>query len=462
MNYNKNQEIKLRFNDIGADGEGIGRTEDGATFFVKGVLPGETARVSVMKWKKTYGYARLIEILEESPDRVAPRCPLAGKCGGCSLQHLSYEKQLEWKADKVLNCIRRIGGFEDIPMEKIVGMKTPYYYRNKAQFPMQTGADGSSKIGFYAGHTHAVMNTDYCYIQAELMNELLPAIRSFADENHISCYDEESGKGLLRHILIRVGFASKEVCICPVINGSSLPKWKLLYEELSATCKKLNYELTSFCLDINTEKTNVILSTEVKCLAGRPYINDSIGGITYRISPLSFYQVNPLQTKAIYDTVKEFAALSGRENLWDIYCGTGTIGLYLAEGAKKLVGVEIIPEAIEDAKENARVNGIENTEFYAGAAEDILPKLVNQAATEPTVAIIDPPRKGCDEKLLETLLTLSPDRIVYVSCDPATLARDLKLLCAEKYRLERVRPVDAFCHSTHVETVCLLSRNAPV
>jgi len=458
MNYNKNQEIKLRFNDIGADGEGIGRTEDGATFFVKGALPGETALVSVMKWKKTYGYARLIKLLESSPDRVEPECPLAGKCGGCTLQHLSYEKQAEWKQNKVYNCISRIGGFEDIPMEDIASMEKPYFYRNKAQFPVQAGPDGKCKIGFYAGHTHAVMDTNYCYIQAELMNRLLPEIRAFADENGISSYNEESGKGLFRHVLIRVGFGTKEVCVCPVINGPSLPKWKLLYERLSTICKELNHDLTSFCVNINTENTNVILGSEVKCLAGRPYINDTIGDVIYRISPLSFYQVNPLQTKVIYDTVKEYAGLTGAENLWDIYCGTGTIGLYLASGAKKLVGVEIVPEAIEDAKENAKANGIENTEFYAGAAEDILPKLVHEAATSPTVAIIDPPRKGCDSVLLDTLLTLSPDRIVYVSCDPATLARDLKVLCEDKYSLDRVRPVDAFCHSTHVETVCLLNR----
>ncbi len=459
MNYIKNQEVKLRINDIGAEGEGIGRTGDGATFFVKGALPGELVTASVLKWKKSYGYARLISIDEKSPDRVEPKCPIADKCGGCTLQHLSYAKQLEWKQNKVLNCIARIGGFENVPMEQIRGMEEPFYYRNKAQFPVQRNSSGRVKLGFYAGHTHSVIETEHCYIQADIMNSLLGAVREYAEQNNVSAYDEETGKGLLRHILIRVGVNTKEVCLCPVVNGSKLPKWESLYTLASGICEKLKYNLTSFCVDYNTEDTNVILSDKVECLAGRSYIYDSIGDVTYRISPLSFYQVNPVQTKVIYDSVKEFAGLTGEEILWDIYCGTGTIGLYLAKNAKKLTGIEIVPEAIADAKQNAAYNHIENAEFYAGAAEAVLPKLVSGKASEKTVAIIDPPRKGCDSVLLDTLLTLSPDRIVYVSCDPATLARDLRILADGGYSLEKVRPVDAFCNTTHVESVTLLERN---
>ena len=456
MNYNKNQEIKLQINDIGAEGEGVGRTEDGATFFVKGALPGEKVTASVMKWKKSYGYARRMSFDSVSPDRTEPVCPLASKCGGCTLQHLSYDKQLEWKQNKVYNCIKRLGGFDEVPMEKIRGAEKPFYYRNKAQFPVNNGNDGKIKLGFYANHTHSVIDTDHCFIQSDVMNELLGTIRRYADENHVAAYDETTGKGILRHILVRVGVNTREVCLCPVINGKKLPEWESLYKQSCETCKKLNYELTSFCVDYNTEDTNVILSEKFECLAGRPFIYDSIGELTYRISPLSFYQVNPVQTKVIYDTVKEFAALSGKENLWDIYCGTGTIGMYLARDAKKLVGIEIIPEAVADAKENASYNHIENAEFYVGAAEEVLPKLVTGAASEETVAVIDPPRKGCDPVLLNTLLTLSPDRIVYVSCDPATLARDLRILCNGGYDLKKVRPVDAFCQTIHVETVVLL------
>ena len=477
--YKKNDIIELTITDIGTQGEGIGRvTPEDIPFFVKGALTGDKIRAGVMKLKSSYGYARLMEVLEPSPWRTQPRCPVAGPCGGCTLQHLSYEKQAEYKKKHVQNCLERIGGLKDIPMDPIIAMEEPWYYRNKAQFPVSRGKDGKVKIGFFAGHTHSVIDTAHCYIQAPVMQPLLETIREFLEEYDISTYDEESGKGLVRHILMRVGFATGEIMVCPVLNGEKLPKAEVLEARLKETVKRYNegiavqgitavekadsitmgnavkYELTSFCINVNKKKTNVILGDKCILLSGREYITDKIGDISYRISPLSFYQVNPVQTKRIYDTVKEYAGLTGEEVLWDIYCGAGTIGLYLAEGAKELYGIEIIPEAIVDAKENAKANGIKNAEFYVGAAEDVFPKLMKECP--PDVAVIDPPRKGCDEKLIQALLEVSPKTLVYVSCDPATLARDLKLLTAGGYEVKRVRAVDAFCHSVHVETVCLL------
>lgn len=464
--YKKNDIIELTITDIGTQGEGIGRvTPEDIPFFVKGALTGDKIRAGVMKLKSSYGYARLIEVLEPSPWRTEAKCPVAGPCGGCTLQHLSYEKQAEYKQKHVQNCLERIGGLKDIPMEPICAMEEPWYYRNKAQFPVGRGKDGKVKIGFYAGHTHSVIDTTHCYIQAPVMQPLLETIREFLEEFDISTYDEETGKGLVRHILMRVGFATGEIMVCPVLNGEKLPKAEVLEKRLKETVERYNegivldnaikYELTSFCINVNKKKTNVILGDKCILLSGREYITDKIGDVNYRISPLSFYQVNPVQTKCIYDTVKEYAGLTGEEVLWDIYCGAGTIGLYLAEGARKLYGIEIIPEAITDAKENAKANGIENAEFYVGAAEDVFPKLMKECP--PDVAVIDPPRKGCDEKLIQALLEVRPKTLVYVSCDPATLARDLKLLTAGGYEVKRVRAVDAFCHSVHVETVCLLS-----
>lgn len=477
--YKKNDIIELTITDIGTQGEGIGRvTPEDIPFFVKGALTGDRIRAGVMKLKSSYGYARLIEVLEPSPWRMEPKCPVAGPCGGCTLQHLSYEKQAEYKQKHVQNCLERIGGLKDIPMEPIAVMEEPWYYRNKAQFPVSRGKDGKVKIGFFAGHTHSVIDTTHCYIQAQVMQPLLETIREFLEEYDISAYDEESGRGLVRHILMRVGFATGEIMVCPVLNGEKLPKAEVLEQRLKETVKEYNtvaeetsakkvdkipgneairYELTSFCININKKKTNVILGDKCILLSGREYITDKIGDVSYRISPLSFYQVNPVQTKCIYDTVKEYAGLTGDEVLWDIYCGAGTIGLYLAEGAKQLYGIEIIPEAIADAKENAKANGIENAEFYVGAAEDVFPKLMRECP--PDVAVIDPPRKGCDEKLIQALLVVRPKTLVYVSCDPATLARDLKLLTAGGYEVQRVRAVDAFCHSVHVETVVQLEHS---
>lgn len=448
----KNDQVEITIDDISSDGEGIGKYE-GYTLFVKDTVMGDTALVQVMKTGKTYGYARLVKLIRPSSFRVDPVCPIAAKCGGCQLQHVDYQKQLEYKENKVRNCLTRIGGFTEFEMEPIIGMEEPYYYRNKSQFPVGRNKDGSVAIGFYAGRTHSIIDTQHCYIGAKVNTDIISCLRTFIEKYHIEPYDEKSHKGLLRHVLTRVGYSTGEIMVCLVINGTKLPHT----EELILELRKIP-GMKSICLNINKEKTNVILGQTIRPLFGEPYITDRIGDIQYRISPLSFYQVNPVQTKKLYDIVLEYADLHGEETVWDLYCGIGTISLFLAQKAKCVYGVEIIPEAIEDAKKNATINNITNAEFFVGAAEDVLPRKYKEENIHADVIVVDPPRKGCEQSLLDTILSMSPKRIVYVSCDPATLARDLKYLCEKDYELVKVRAVDQFSHSTHVETVTCLHR----
>lgn len=448
----KNDQVVITIEDIGAEGEGIGKYE-GYTLFVKDTVMGDKALVQVTKTGKTYGYARLVNLIEPSLHRVEPRCPIAAKCGGCQLMHVDYQKQLEYKENKVRNCLTRIGGFTGVVMEPICGMEEPYYYRNKSQFPVGKNKDGSIAIGFYAGRTHAIMNTEHCYIGAKENVEILAFMRSFIEKYQIEPYEEETHKGLLRHILTRIGFQTGEIMVCLVINGKDIPHKEELIQGLRQIAG-----MKSICLNVNKEKTNVILGEKIIPLWGEPYITDFIGSIKYQISPLSFYQVNPVQTKKLYDLALEYADLHGDEVVWDLYCGIGTISLFLAQKAKQVYGVEIIPQAIEDAKKNASINNIKNAEFYVGAAEEVLPMKYKKDQIYADVIVVDPPRKGCDQSLLDTIVTMAPKRVVYVSCDPATLARDLKYLCEKGYELTRVRVVDQFSHSTHVETVVLMSR----
>lgn len=451
MTIQKNDELIINIEDIGSDGEGIGKHE-GFTLFVKNTIIGDKVKVKVMKAKKSYGYARLLEIIDASPYRVDPKCPLAGKCGGCSMQHLDYTKQLEYKQNKVKNCLERIGGFHNIEMKPIIGMKEPFYYRNKAQFPVGKNKEGKIAIGFYAGGTHSIIDTSHCYIQAEINEVIMGKIRAFLEEFHISIYDENENKGLVRHILTRVGFTTGELMVCIIINGGDLPHKEELIQSLCQIPK-----MTSISININKEKTNVILGDKVVTLWGQPYITDFIGNIKYQISPLSFYQVNPVQTKVLYETALSYADLHGDEVVWDLYCGIGTISLFLAQKAKQVYGVEIVPQAIEDARRNAEINKITNAEFFVGAAEEILPMKYRENAICADVIVVDPPRKGCEESLLNTIVQMSPKRIVYVSCDPATLARDLRYLCDGGYQVDKVQVVDQFGHSVHVETIVLMT-----
>lgn len=452
----KNDQVEITIEDIGSEGEGIGKYE-GYTLFVKDTAMGDRALVQITKTGKTYGYARLVRLLQPSPFRVEPRCPIAAKCGGCQLQHIDYKKQLEYKENKVRNCLERIGGFTDIPMEPICGMEEPYYYRNKSQFPVGRNKDGQLAIGFYAGRTHSIIDTRHCYIGARVNEEILSVIRAFIEKYRIEPYDEETHKGLLRHILTRVGYSTGEIMVCLVVTAAQLPHKEELVRELRQI-----EGMKSICLNVNKEKTNVILGDRVVPLWGETYITDRIGSVQYRISPLSFYQVNPVQTRKLYDLALDYAGLKGNEVVWDLYCGIGTISLFLAQKAKMVYGVEIIPQAIEDAKRNAELNGIKNAEFFVGAAEEVMPKKYKEESIKADIIVVDPPRKGCEQSLLDTILAMAPKRVVYVSCDPATLARDLKYLCEKDYRLEKVRAVDQFGHSVHVETCVLLTRKSIV
>ncbi len=460
----KNDELELEIEDLSSTGEGIGKVE-GYTLFIKDALIGDKVRVKVMKTKKNYGFARLMEIIEPSKWRIIPKCSVARQCGGCQLQHCSYEKQLQWKEKKVMDCIMRIGGFTDIKSEGIIGMEYPYYYRNKAQFPVGYNKEKELIAGFYAGRTHSIISHSDCAIQNPCNKIIVETILEFMKEYDITAYDEITHKGIVRHIVTRVGYTTGEVMVTLVINGTKMPYsdkliQKLLACNLSSENQNISakLEITSICINKNTEKTNVILGDEIEVLYGKNYIEDYIGDIKYRISPLSFYQVNPVQTQKLYKTALEFADLKGGEIVWDLYCGIGTISLFLAQKAEKVCGVEIVPQAIEDAKVNAALNEMDNVEFFCGAAEEVVPQKYAEShgKLRADVVTLDPPRKGCDEKLLDTVVEMQPEKIVYVSCDPATLARDLRYLCDRGYELKRVKACDMFGQSFHVETVVQL------
>ena len=452
MEFKKNDLVTVKIEDMGHNGEGIGKAE-GYTLFIKDAVIGDTVEAKVMKAKKNYGYARLMQVLEPSPYRVEPKCPCARACGGCQLQFLSYEKQLEFKKNKVQGNLERIGGFHNLAIDKVIGMETPFRYRNKAQYPVGKNKDGEIITGFYAGRTHSIISNWDCYLGAEVNQEILKQVLAYMEENHVEPYEEESGRGLVRHILIRNGFRTGEIMVCLIINGKLLPKAEKLIERLQ-TIKGM----TSISLNVNTKRNNVILGEEIQGLWGQAYISDYIGNIKFEISPLSFYQVNPVQTEKLYATALEYAELTGKETVWDLYCGIGTISLFLAQKAKQVYGVEIVPPAIEDAKRNARINQIENAEFYVGKAEEVLPEKYEKEGIRADVIVVDPPRKGCEPVVLETMLQMKPERIVYVSCDSATLARDLKILCQDDYQVEKVAVCDMFGNTVHVETVVLLGR----
>ncbi|MBO5424468.1 MAG: 23S rRNA (uracil(1939)-C(5))-methyltransferase RlmD [Lachnospiraceae bacterium] len=497
----KNDIYEITIEDIGNDGEGIGHIE-GMAIFVKDTVVGDEAKVKLVKVKKNYAYGRLEEIIKPSPFRVNPVCANARRCGGCALMHMSYDKQLDYKWNKVKNCLERIGGVKDVAsiMEPICGMKEPYHYRNKMQFPVGLDKEGNVQIGFYAGRTHSIIDLNECHIGHPVNDFLVKHLRGWLkkwqDKTGCFIYDEEKHQGLVRHILIRVGFTTGELMVCVIINGNGIGKYvgdikaeEELRECIDEAVKQYNMnqayatkdyfveiKFTSLSVNINREKTNRILGDKCTTLWGNDYISDYIGDIKFNISPMSFYQVNPAQTKVLYDKAVDYAELNGDEVVWDMYCGIGTISLCLAKKARKVYGVEIVPQAIEDAKENAKLNDIDNTEFFCGKAEEVVPEFYQGALNKnvlmcdgagvdnvnsgkhPDVIVVDPPRKGCDSVLLDTIENMAPKRLVYVSCDPATLARDVKILVEKGFVLKKVGVVDQFGHSTHVECVTLLQR----
>lgn len=477
--YSKNDIVTVKIEDIGTEGEGIGKLE-GFTLFVKDAVMGDVVEARLVKVKKNYAYARLEKVLTPSPLRVEPVCPYHKQCGGCQIQAMSYEAQLQFKENKVKNNLVRIGGFDQLfiesVMEPVVGMEQPWHYRNKAQFPVGTDKDGRIITGFYAGRTHSIIANTDCALGIEENEPILQKVLAYMQNEKVSAYDETTGQGLVRHILIRKGFTSGEIMVCLVINGKSLPK----EDRLVSTLREI-LGMTSIWLNYNTKNTNVIMGTEGRVLWGQNTITDVIHrrsieeinsgkdclrydskenapqGITFAISPLSFYQVNPIQTEKLYSLALEYAGLTGEETVWDLYCGIGTISLFMAQCAKEVHGVEIVPQAIEDARKNAERNHIENATFYVGKAEEVLPRLYEEEHIFADVICVDPPRKGCDEACLNTIIKMAPKRIVYVSCDSATLARDLKYLCENGYEIRKVRAVDQFGQTVHTETVVKLS-----
>ena len=452
----KNQQFQVTITDYSSEGLGIGKTEGQFVWFIKDTVIGDEVIAAATKVKKHYGFARLVKLVNPSPARETPACPIARQCGGCQLQQMRYPAQLHFKQEKVYNNLLRIGevpkALLDEVFQPIVGMESPFRYRNKAQYPIRRDKSGKIIAGFYAGRTHDVIACDDCLLGVEENKAILNAIVRWMEDYSIDPYDEKSGEGLVRHVLCRKGFRSGQHMVCLVINGTSLPHQDALVEKLCNFVDSLSFS-------VNMENTNVIMGTKIVHLYGPGYIEDSIGEVRFRISPLSFYQVNPVQTEEMYGAALEFAGLQGTENVWDLYCGIGTISLFLSQKAKQVYGVEIIPEAIEDARQNAALNGITNAEFYVGAAEEVLPAWYEAHPDERIdVVCVDPPRKGCDEKALNTIVQMAPDKLVYVSCDSATLARDVKYLRAAGYELRHVRPVDNFPETVHVETVVLLSK----
>lgn len=446
----KGKKYECEIVDIGQGGVGIGK-HNGFTVFVDSALPGEIVDVKITKSKKKYAEGVISKIKKESDFRVERVCSMKYRnCGGCQIQELDYKKQLEIKTDEVRQDMKRIGELDNILIHKAIGIEEPFRYRNKAQFPVQK-IDGKLKIGFYKKKSHDVIDMDKCVIQHEKSDKVIEIVRDFIEENNISIYDEKTNKGLLRHIVTKVGYTTGEVMVVLVASKKDIANLDKLVESL-----KMNIDgFKTLVVNINDKKTNVVLGRKNINIYGDGKIIDNIGELKFEISPLSFFQVNPVQTEVLYNKALEYANLSKEDTVFDIYCGIGTISLFLAEKAKKVYGVEIVEDAINDANKNAKLNGIENAEFFVGKAEEVVPKLYKDGKTA-NVVVVDPPRKGCDEKVLDTIVEMEPERIVYVSCNPSTLARDLKYLDAKGFICREIQPVDMFPHSVHIESVALV------
>lgn len=451
MPVEEGEKYTVEIIDIGESGEGIGKI-DGFTVFVEGGIPDDKVVIEAIKVKKNYAMGRIVEIKERSPHRVNPVCPVEKDCGGCQIQNINYAKQLEIKKNKVESSIERIGKLEGILIHDTLGMDIPFNYRNKAQFPVGK-EKGQSLIGFYKKGTHHIVDLDSCKIQHSINDKIVKLFKNFIEKNKVSIYDKKTGKGILRHILTRVSYASGDLMVVIITNGTKLP----FRDEIVRVLTKEIPEIKSIIQNVNSKKTNIILGRECKILYGQDKIVDYIGDLKFEISPLSFFQVNSFQTKILYDKALEYAGLSGNETVFDIYCGIGSISLFLAQKAKKVYGIEVIDAAIRDAENNARLNNMDNTEFFVGKAEELVPKLYKKGL-KADVVVVDPPRKGCEKVVLETIAMMNPERIVYVSCKPSTLARDLKILDELGYRTVEIQPVDMFPHTTHVETVALIEK----
>lgn len=450
MSVEKGECVKVDIVDFGSKGEGVGKF-NGFTVFVPGGVPGDVILARITLKKKNYAKGKIEEIIEASKDRIAAPCEYFGTCGGCQIQNVSYDAQLKYKRKKVYEALKRIGNIEEPVVNETIGMDEPYGYRNKGQFPVKF-TKGKAKIGFYQIGSHELVDIKACPIQDEVANKVLKVIRNIINQHPVSIYNEKKHQGILRHVVIRTAFKSKDTMVILVTNGYELPFKSTFIESLS----KIK-EVKSIIQNINTRKGNRIMGFKNRTVHGEDVIKDEIDSIDFEISPLSFFQVNPIQTEKLYNKALEYAELSGNEVVYDLYCGIGSISLFLANKAKKVYGVEVVEAAIEDAKSNAKRNNIENVEFITGKSEEVIPKMYGDGKSADVV-VVDPPRKGCDESLLETLVEMKPERIVYVSCKPSTLARDVKYLTEKGFEFIEAQPVDMFPHSTHIENVCLLKK----
>lgn len=446
----KNEYVTLTFEDLTHEGNGVGKV-GGYPLFVPNGLPGEEAVVKVIKVNKNFGFGKLIELKSTSEERVDPTCHV--HCGGCQLQHMSYNLQLQMKQNQVQNVMKKIGHLEHVSVHPIIGMDNPFHYRNKVQIPVGE-KDGKLITGYYQKRSHRIVeDLDTCSSQAEEINEILPEVKNIANRIGIEAYDEENHRGVLRHIMLRTGYATKEIMLVLVTKSNKLPGKEMLIQELTEKFPNIK----SIVQNINDQRTNLILGKKTKVLWGEEYIHDKIGNLTFAISAKSFYQVNPVQTKVLYDKALEYAKIDKDDVVIDAYCGIGTISLFLAQKAKKVYGVEVVPEAIQDAKANAKLNGMDNVEFVVGQAEEVMPDWKREGL-DPDVIVVDPPRKGCAPEFLEAMIEMEPKRIVYVSCNPSTLARDLRILEDGGYRTIEVQPVDMFPNTPHIEAVTVLER----
>jgi len=447
----KNEDYIIDIDNMGYEGEGVGKI-DGFTVFVAGAIVGEKVKIKIVKVSKNFAFGKLLEIIEKSKGRIEPVCIIYKNCGGCNLQHIDYNSQLDFKTNRVVQVINRIGKLEEVIVHKALGMESPYNYRNKVQLPA-SNINGVVKIGFYAVRSHDIINMENCHIQDAVADIVVKLTRQWIKEFNIECYNEENHQGILRHIMIRKGIKTGEVMVVLIIKGKDIPH----KEEFIEIMRKKIKGLVSIIQNTNNEKTNVILGSACKTLWGKDTINDYISEFKFEVSPLSFFQVNSIQTEVLYNKALEYANLSGGEVVLDAYCGTGTISLFLSKKAKKVYGVEIVPEAIENAKKNAKENNVNNTEFIVGEAEKVIPKLISQGV-RADVVVVDPPRKGCDKTLLEAICHMGPKTIVYVSCDPGTLARDLGILDELGYKTLEIQPVDMFPQTAHIECVTRIEK----
>ena len=443
----KDNEYILNIEALGYEGEGIAKI-DGYPVFISGALIGEKVKVNIIKVKKNFAYGKLIEILEESPQRREPKCSSYNMCGGCTLQHLSYEGQLDYKFSRVKDCIRKIGGLDESIVNYPIGMDGVYRYRNKVQFPVGL-VNGKLSIGFFSEKSHEIIDMDICLLQDEESERIVSIIRNWMNEYSIMPAKKD-GKlfknGIVRHIVIRKAFKTDEVMVILVTTNKKIPYVNELINRLNSN----NNSIKSIVQNINDKDTNLVMGEKCITLWGSDYICDYIGEYKFNISPLSFFQVNPVQTEVLYNKALEYAELKENDTVFDIYCGIGSISLFLAQKATKVYGIEIVEDAIKDAKINAKLNNLNNVEFYVGKAEEVVPKMYSEGKTA-NVVVVDPPRKGCDEKVLDTIVSMKPDRVVYVSCNPSTLARDLAYLDERGYKCVEIQPVDMFPHTMHVE-----------